>query len=365
MAQDEYYMKRAVELAKKAEGLTSPNPIVGAVLVKDGRIIGEGYHKKAGLPHAEVEAIKKAGKKCRGATLYVTLEPCSTYGRTPPCTKLIASSGIKKVIIAARDTNPVNKNKGINYLKKNGIEVKIGIMEDEARRMNKVFEKFIREGIPYVTAKIAQSLDGKIATETGESRWITGIDSRRFVHKLRGQVDAVLVGANTIIRDDPLLTNRLYRPAKKQPVKIVLDSRLRISPQSRIFSKESPQKVIIATTAFAPPARRRIFEKRGAKVLVVKTKNKRVSLEELMKKLAKADISHILVEGGSQVLGSFFKEGLIDKVLFFISPKIIGGAKAPTSIMGDGVKQLRYAHTLKDIKVTRFKDDFLIEGYTK
>ena len=365
MGSDEYYMRKALQLAKKGEGKTNPNPVVGAVLVKDGKLIGGGCHRAAGLPHAEVEAIRSAEGDVEGATLYVTLEPCSSFGKTPPCTDLIIASGVKEVVIAAKDPNPVNREKGIKYLRKAGIKVRMGLLEDEARQLNRVFEKFTQRKTPFVTAKIAQSLDGKIATATGESKWITGLDSRRFVHKLRSHVDAVLVGANTILKDNPLLTNRLYKPLKRQPVKIVLDSQLKISPESRIFSKNSPKDVILATTVSSPIKRRRIFEKNDTKVLVVRSKNRKVSLIDLMRKLAKMEITHILVEGGGEVLGSFFKEGLVDRVLFFMSPKIIGGQAAANSVMGEGIRKLRLAKKLKDIKITRFKEDILIEGYVK
>jgi len=361
----EYYMKRAIKLAKKGEGKTSPNPLVGAVLAKHGKIIGKGFHKKAGFPHAEAEAINDAGSNVKGATLYVTLEPCSSFGKTPPCADLIIANGIGKVVIAARDPNPLNRNKGIKVLRKAGVKVKDGILEKEAKEINRVFEKFIKEKTPFVTAKIAQSLDGKIATAGGESKWITGVDSRQLVHKLRSQVDAVIVGANTVLKDDPLLTNRLYKTSKKQPIKIILDSKLKISPNSGIFSRNSSQKVIVATTAASSLSRRKLFNKNGTEVLIVKEKGGKVSLKALLKKLAKMEITHILVEGGGEVLGCFLKENLVDRMLFFISPKIIGGAKAPTSVMGEGIKKLRFAKKLKNLKINRLKEDFLIEGYVK
>jgi diaminohydroxyphosphoribosylaminopyrimidine deaminase/5-amino-6-(5-phosphoribosylamino)uracil reductase len=362
---DEYYMKRALTLAEKGRGQTNPNPLVGALVVKKGKIIGEGYHRKAGFPHAEVEAIRSAESDIVGSTLYVTLEPCTTFGRTPPCTDLIITSRIREVVIATRDPNPAHRGRGILALKKTGITVRTGILEREAQQLNSVFTKFIQKKTPFVTVKIAQSLDGKIATATGESQWITGIDSRRFVHKLRSEVDAVLVGATTVAEDNPLLTNRLYRPVKKQPIKIVLDSRLRISPTSRIFSKNSPQKVIIATTTASPRARRRLFEKHGATVLLLGKKQGVVSLKALMRTLARMQITHVLVEGGGEILGSLFKEKLVDNVFFFISPKIIGGDNAPTSVMGEGIKRLRFARRLRDVTITRFEDDILIEGRLK
>ena len=358
---DEFYMSKAIELAKKAEGRTSPNPMVGAVLVKNGKIIGKGYHRKAGLAHAEVEVIRDAGENAAGATLYVTLEPCSTFGKTPPCTDLIRISGIKKVRIAAKDPNPVNANKGIRFLRKSGIEVETGILEKEAKAINIVFEKFIRTGLPFVTVKVAQSLDGKIATATGESKWITGLDSRRFVHKLRAEVDAVLVGINTVLKDDPLLTNRLYKRSRKQPIRIVLDSKLKISPECKLFSINS-QDVILATTNSAPRKKIKFFKEIGVKILVAKDNNGKVDLKDLMKKLARMNIAHVLVEGGSEVLGSFFRENLVDRALFFISPKVIGGKGAPSSVMGEGITKLRFAKRLKETKITRFKEDILVEG---
>lgn len=360
---DERYMKKAIELAKKGEGSTSPNPVVGAVLVKGGKVVGRGYHRKAGLPHAEVEAINDAGKNAKGSTLYVTLEPCSTFGKTPPCTGLILECGIKNVKIAAKDPNPVNRGKGIKLLKDAEIDVEVGVLEKESREINRAFESFIIKKRPFVTVKVAQSLDGKIATATGESKWITGPDSRRYVHSLRSRVDAVLVGVNTVIKDDPLLTSRLYRKSVKQPVKIVLDSRLRTPRASRLFSPDSPGEVILVTTPSSPLSRRRFFQQRGVKVLIAKDKKGRVSLNDAMRRLAKMGIAHILVEGGSEVLGDFFREKLVDKVLFFISPRIIGGRKALSSVMGEGINRLKLAQELKDVNFTRFKEDFLIEGY--
>jgi len=358
---DEFYMNKAIELARKAKGRTSPNPMVGAILVKNGKIIGKGYHRKAGLAHAEVEAIRDAGANAAGATLYVTLEPCSTFGKTPPCTDLIRISGIIKVRIAAKDPNPVNANKGIRFLRKSGIEVEVGILEKEAKAVNIVFEKFMRTGLPFVTAKVAQSLDGKIATATGESKWITGLDSRRFVHKLRAEVDAVLVGINTVLKDDPLLTNRLYNRSRKQPIRIVLDSKLKIPQESRLFSRNS-QDVILATTNSAPLKKRKFFKESGVKILVTRDNKGKVDLKDLMKKLARMNITHILVEGGSEVLGSFFRANLVDRALFFISPKVIGGKGAPSSVMGEGITKLNFAKKLKETRITRFKEDILVEG---
>lgn len=336
---DEKYMRQALNLARRAEGLTSPNPIVGAVIVKNGRVVGKGYHKACGLPHAEINALKTAGKKAGGAALYVTLEPCNHYGRTPPCTDAIIDSGIKRVIVGMKDPNPLNNGRGIKRLKRAGIWILTGILERESAALNAPFIKFITTGLPYVTVKMAQSLDGKIATASGQSRWITSEESRRYVHKLRGRVDAVMVGANTVIKDDPLLLSKAK--VKKQPARIIVGGESRIPRTARIFSRTDESPVIIATA-----------EKSG----------KRVDLKYLLKILAKMGMINILVEGGGELAAGLVERNLADRFLFFIAPRIIGGRTAPTSVEGDGVLKLNRAPALKNISIKRFTDDILIEG---
>jgi len=361
MKDDTYFMRLALKLAVKAEGQTSPNPVVGALVVKNGRILGRGYHKKAGAPHAEVVAIEEAKNRAKGARLYVTLEPCSHFGRTPPCVNKIIESGIREVVVAALDPNPLNNGRGIKMLKANRIKVTSCVLEKEAKKVNEVFFKFITKRMPFVTIKLAQSLDGKIATVSGESKWISNEASRKFAQRLRAGVDAVLVGVETIIKDDPLLTCRL-KSCKRQPFRIVVDSRLKTPPAAKIFSEDA-HRVILATTRRAPADKIKTFKGKGIKVLLIKALKKKVCLKSLLKRLAKLDITHILVEGGGEVTASCLQEGIADKAFFFVSPKIIGGRLAKTGVEGEGVKKLKDAIKLKNVKVSRFGEDILVEGY--
>ncbi|MFH0827725.1 MAG: bifunctional diaminohydroxyphosphoribosylaminopyrimidine deaminase/5-amino-6-(5-phosphoribosylamino)uracil reductase RibD [Candidatus Omnitrophota bacterium] len=357
-----YFMNMAIKLALKAKGLTSPNPMVGALVVKNGRVIGRGFHEKAGLAHAEVLALDEAGKDSRGAVLYVTLEPCAHFGRTPPCVDRIIQSKVKEVIIGMLDPNPLNNGKGIQILKNHKIKVETGFLEDKLRALNAPFIKYITERMPYVTVKVGQSLDGKIATRTGESKWITSEESRNFSHRMRQDYDAVMVGVNTVRRDNPKLDAWFSR---KQPVKIVIDSRLSTPQDSNIFLLD--KKVIIVTIPTLPgqETENRKILKQKATVLEVKEKFGQVNLKDMLKKLARMDITSILVEGGGNLIGSLFDEGLVDKVLFFISPKIIGGKDAVSSVIGKGIRRLDSAVTLKNIKFRRFKEDILVEGDVK
>lgn len=361
--EDEKYMRLALELAEKGRGLTSPNPYVGAVVVKGGRIVGKGYHKKAGGPHAEIYALRQAGSRAKGATLYVSLEPCRHYGRTPPCADTIISSKVKRVVAAMKDPNPLNNGRGFSDLRKKGIEIKVGILEDEARKLNEAFVKYITTKIPFVTVKAAQSLDGKIATRSGDSKWITCECSRRVTHHLRGKVDAILVGVETILKDNPLLSVRVKNKNLKQPAKIILDSRLRMPSTARIFSKDSPGKVIIATTKLASENKLKVLEKKGAEILISESEGGRVDLKSLLKTLAQRGITHLLIEGGGEVIASAFEASVVDKVLFFIAPKIIGGRQAPTSVEGLGINRISQAIRLRDIRLETICDDFLVEGY--
>ena len=359
----ERYMRLALRLAKKGEGFTSPNPLVGALVVKNGTILGRGYHKKAGLAHAEVAALERAGRACRGGRLYVTLEPCCHIGRTPPCVDKIKASGIKEVIFAMYDPNPLNKGKGAQFLRRQGIKVISGVLEDEAKEMNKVFIKYITQKLPFVTVKVAQSLDGKIATKTGHSRWISSQAARRLAHRLRQQVDAMVVGINTVMLDNPLLSCRIgNRLCKKQPKKIVLDSQLRISPGANIFSSRSPAPVIIATTRQAPEKKILSWRKKGVSVIATRNRHGRVDLEDLFKQLAKQEITHILIEGGGEVIASALEQKLVDRMLVVVSPKIIGGRGSPTSIGGAGIRRISQAAELVDLSLRKVGPDLLIEG---
>lgn len=357
---DEKWMRRAILLAGKAKGRTSPNPMVGAVIIKDNKIIGEGFHKKAGEDHAEVVAIKNAGMNTKDSTLYVNLEPCTHFGRTPPCVSAIIEAGIKRVVIGIEDPNPLVKGDGIRKLKEAGVEVKVGVLEKESQKINEAFLKYIVKKEPFVILKVASTLDGKIATSDGESKWITGERARNFVHHLRDQVDAVLVGIGTILKDNPFLTARIK--GGKDPLKVILDSRLRIPEDSNVI-KINPEKTIVATTEFAPKDKIEKLKEKEVKVISIKSKDGRVDLKQLLSELGKMEITKLLVEGGSRVNGAFFDEGLIDKIIIFISPKLIGNDKPYEIFSGRGVSTLREAKVIKELKLRRMDEDIYVEGY--
>ena len=360
MNDDEQWMKKAIRLAEKGRGRTSPNPLVGAVLVKEGIAVGKGYHAKAGEAHAEIIALRKAGEEARGSTLYINLEPCTHYGKTPPCVPVIIEAGVRRVVAGTEDPNPLVTGKGVGSLRKAGLEVKIGILEKECKRLNEAFHKYILKREPFVTLKVAATLDGRIATRDGESKWISGETSRRFVQRLRDEVDGVVVGINTILKDDPMLTARVK--GGRDPFRIVLDSRLRIPEKARVI-KADPSKTIIATTQLAARDKRQRLARMGAQILVVDSKHERVSLKPLLSKLGEKGIMSLLVEGGSQVNGSFFDEGLIDKLLLFLSTKMIGDDQAIGIFGGKGVARLKDAVPLRELRVKRIGGDILIEGY--
>jgi len=359
---DEYYMQLALKLALKAKGKTSPNPLVGALVVKAGRIIGKGFHEKAGLAHAEVIALDQAGKKAKGATLYVTLEPCAHTGRTPPCVNRIIQSGIKEVIIGMIDPNPLNNGKGIMLLKQSNIKVRQGVLSGQLHKINESFVKYITTRLPFVTVKVAESLDGRIATYTGDSKWITSDKSRVFAHKMRKDYDAIMVGVNTVLRDNPRLDTWF---SAKQPVKIIVDSNLSTPENANIFAQNS--RVIIITLPSRPGQetenRKRLFKK--AKVIEVKEKSGQINLRDALRKIAQLQITNIIVEGGGTLVGSLFDERLVDKILFFISPKIIGGKDAISSVMGKGVRRVDQAIKLRDLKIRRFGEELLVEAGIK
>lgn len=349
------YMNLAIQLAFKAEGKTFPNPLVGAVLVKNGKIISMSYHKKAGHPHAEIIAIKKAGKKAKGADLYVTLEPCCYYGKTPPCTDLIIKSGIKKVFAAIKDPNPLVNCKGIEMLNKNGVKTHIGILKEKAKEINLPFFKLMTKKLPFVTCKIAQSLDGKTATHTGQSKWITSAIARNFAKEQRKFYDGIMVGINTILKDNPRLESQRYIN------KIIIDSSLKTPADANIFKSGSVIITTLKDTA-CHKAKRLLKRHKNITILKVKSKNGKTDLKDTLKKLGRRKISNILCEGGSALTGSLFDEKLLDKVNFYISPQIIGGQNALTSVSGNGVCKLSDAFKLKNIKIQKLGEDFFIEG---
>ncbi|MCX7643003.1 MAG: bifunctional diaminohydroxyphosphoribosylaminopyrimidine deaminase/5-amino-6-(5-phosphoribosylamino)uracil reductase RibD [Armatimonadetes bacterium] len=353
-------MKKALRLAKKAIGWTSPNPPVGAIVVKNDLPVAEGYHEGAGKPHAEAVALAKAGKEAEGATLYVTLEPCDHYGRTPPCTQAIIAAKIRRVVIGTIDPNPIVNGRGIARLKAAGIEVTFGVLEREAKELIAPFAKFITKRVPFVTLKLAMSADGKIATKTRESKWLTGEPARRFVHRLRHEHDAVLVGVGTVLADDPQLNVRLGTKRVKQPVRVVVDSQARTPPTAKIIrSADSP--CIIAVTDSAPKERIEQLELAGAEVWKLPpSSDGRVDLLKLLKRLAERDIVSVLVEGGSELSGAFLKQRLIDRVIFFIAPLLIGGRDAVPAIGGEGFGKLSDAVRLCEVKLRRLGGDFVL-----
>jgi diaminohydroxyphosphoribosylaminopyrimidine deaminase / 5-amino-6-(5-phosphoribosylamino)uracil reductase len=357
---DEQWIRKVLRLAEKGRGRTSPNPMVGAILVKDGKVIGEGYHAKAGEAHAEIVALQKTREEAKGATLYLNLEPCIHYGKTPPCAPRVIEAGVKRVVIGMKDPNPMVKGKGIEILRMAGLDVEVGILEKDCRRLNEAFCKFILKREPFVILKAAATLDGKIATRNGDSKWISGEASRRFVHKLRDQVDGVLVGIGTVLKDDPLLTARIR--GGRDPYRIVLDSRLKIPEEAKVIGT-APSKAIIASTDLAPKEKIERFEKRGVRVLILDSKEGKVNLKSCLSKLGEIGVMTLLVEGGSQVNGSFLDECLIDKLLLFLSPRLVGDPRAPGIFGGRGVSNLQEAIALKEIKTKRFGEDILIEGY--
>jgi diaminohydroxyphosphoribosylaminopyrimidine deaminase/5-amino-6-(5-phosphoribosylamino)uracil reductase len=355
---DEFYMKRALRLAARAWGVTSPNPMVGAVIVRNGHIISEDFHRSPGTPHAEALAIEKAGEKTRGAELYVNLEPCChTEKRTPPCTKTVITVGIKKVIIAMKDPNPRVSGRGIAELQRAGIEVVSGVLEDKARRLNEAYVKYITTGKPFVTLKVAMTLDGKIATPEGQSKWITGEKARRLVHHLRSGVDAIMTAIGTVKTDDPRLKARTT--GGRSPIRIIIDPRLEISLEAAVLS--TPPDTIIVTRV-NNNSKVHHLEQSGIKLIFFKNA---LDLNFLIKKLAKMDITSVLIEGGSSLNAHALWDGIVDKILLFIAPMIIGGMESFPAVGGKTFKRLEDAYRVKDARARRIGEDFLIEGYIK
>jgi len=357
---DREYMQLALDLAVRARGRTSPNPMVGSVIVRDGAIVGQGWHHRASEPHAEVLALRDAGEAARGSTMYVSLEPCCHTGRTGPCTEAVIGAGVSKVVVAMRDPNPLVAGKGITRLREAGIEVEENILESEAMLLNEVFIKFITKKLPFVVLKAAVSLDGKIATRTGDSRWITGPESREYGHRLRDTYDAILVGVGTVRQDDPSLTARL--PGARDPVRIILDGRATTSPKARVFTQDSDAPTLVAVTGAAPEANTNTLKSAGAEIIVA-GEGPRVDLAELMRELATRRISSVLIEGGGEVHASFIAAELPDKVVWFIAPKIIGGARAPGAVAGTGAQRMADVPLLDKVSVRRLGQDICIEGY--
>ena len=361
---DEHFMRMALALAKKGQGYTSPNPMVGAVIVKDSKVIGSGYHQSFGEAHAEVNAIEEAGSQAKGATLYVNLEPCNHTGKTPPCSLKILEVGIKRIVMAMEDPNTIAGG-GAVFLKEHGVEVLGGVCEATAKKLNEAFIKYVTKKRPFVLLKCAATLDGRIATRTGDSKWVTGDKARKFVHQLRHAVDAILVGIGTIHADDPRLTTRLDSDSGRDPVRIVLDTHLSISPDARILQLDSNSDTILVTGSTVTEAKKKRVVKAGVRLLEQPVKNGQIDLKSLMVGLGSIGITSLLVEGGSHVIASAIRNGIIDKALFFYAPKILGGDDGIPICRGPGPERMQDSIRVKDIRVQRFDDDVLIEGYIR
>ncbi|HEX9861465.1 MAG TPA: bifunctional diaminohydroxyphosphoribosylaminopyrimidine deaminase/5-amino-6-(5-phosphoribosylamino)uracil reductase RibD [Nitrospirota bacterium] len=365
---DEKFMAIALDLAEKGRGTTSPNPMVGAVVVKDGKIVGKGWHKKAGTPHGEAIALEKAGKLAEGGTLYVNLEPCCHKDKlTPPCTEAVISSKVARVVVAMADPNPKVSGRGIERLKEAGIEVETGVLGERAMRLNEAFTKYITTGYPYVTLKVAQTLDGKIATASGESKWITGPEARKLGHRLRNQSDAIMIGVGTVLKDDPSLTTRIEdMPETRDPHRVILDSHLRVPLDAKALNLASRAKTYIATTLSASTGRMKEIKAKKAEILIIDAdENGRVSIPALMEELAKLGMTNILLEGGARINAAVLRAGMVDKAMFFIAPKILGGDDARGSVGGGSPDSLDKAVELTCVHHTTVGQDILVEGYVE
>ena len=371
---DQKYMRRALNLASLGEGTTSPNPLVGAVVVKDGEIVGEGYHQEYGGSHAEVFALDRAGKKAEGAEIYVSLEPCSHYGKTPPCAQKIIDSGIKRAVIAMVDPNPEVAGQGIKMLKEAGIKVEVGLLAEKAKALNEVFLKYIQSDYPFVYLKKAQTLDGYIASKTGDSKWITNYEARLEGHKLRHKVDAIMVGIGTVLADNPSLTARLEEKKGIDPLRVILDPFLEIPTSAKIINQKSEAKTLIITSNNFPPARattslkkkEKLRKKDNLEILTFsRSQNNYFELKEILKTLHQRNISSVLVEGGAKLSHTFLKKNLVDKFYYFIAPKIYGGSDGIASFEGEGVEKMSEAVDLKIIKQKKLGDNILLIGERK
>ena len=357
---DQRYMGAALRLARRAAGRTSPNPMVGAVVVRQDRVVGRGHHARAGTEHAEVVALREAGPAARGATLYVNLEPCSHFGRTAPCVRAVIEAGIRRVVAGMIDPNPAVAGGGVQALKDAGIRVDVPVREDDCRRLNEAFVKHVTRRLPFVTLKLAASLDGRIATATGDSRWVTGPAARRYVHRLRNELDAVLVGSGTVLADDPQLTCRL--PGGRDPLRVVLDGRLRTPLTARLVTQPHPEKTVLVTRNDAPADRRKRLEDLGVQVWRFPADRGRVSFRRVLRKLARAGVLSVLVEGGAVTAARAVSEKAVDKVLCFYAPRFIGAEGLPM-VGGLGLTRMRQCPRLDGAVVRRLGEDILVSAY--
>ena len=360
---DDFFMKMALDLAKQGRGYTSPNPMVGALVVKDGKVVGKGYHRAFGEAHAEVNAIEEAGPQAMGAILYVTLEPCNHSGRTAPCTQKILKAGIKRVVAAMKDPNPNVKGGGLDYLKKQGIRVASGICEGQAAKLNEAFIKFVQTHCPFVIVKCAATIDGRIATKTGDSKWVSGKESRAFVHQLRHEIDAIMVGVDTVKIDDPSLTTRMNDRKGRDPQRIILDTHLSIPEEAKVLRLDSDSDTVIVTGPSVQERKKAAIEKSGVRFYQSPLRDGMIDLDFLMKHLGKSGITSLMIEGGSHVIESSLRLGIVDKIMLFFAPKILGGDDGIPICSGLGPTEMRECIQLKDISVLRFGDDVMIEGY--
>ncbi|MEH7612581.1 bifunctional diaminohydroxyphosphoribosylaminopyrimidine deaminase/5-amino-6-(5-phosphoribosylamino)uracil reductase RibD [Gottfriedia acidiceleris] len=361
MSNHKFYMNLAIQNAMATKGQTDPNPLVGSVIVNDNRIVGIGAHLKAGEPHAEINALRMAGDKAEGGTIYVTLEPCSHHGRTGPCAEAIVRAGLKKVVVATLDPNPLVAGRGVKILQDAGIEVIIGVCEEQSIKMNEVFNKYIVKNIPFVVMKSASTLDGKIATHSSDSKWITSAEARNDVHQLRNEIGAILVGVNTVLKDNPELTTRI--PNGRNPVRVILDSTLKIPLESKVVTDQQAETWIFTSQKHSEQKRSEL-ENLGVKVFVTSDLS-RVDLNEMLKVLGEHSISSLLVEGGGEVNASFMNQNLVDKVIVYLAPKLIGGKNAPTFLEGTGLDKMGQAIELEEIELTKIGPDYKFIGYPK
>lgn len=364
MKTDRDYMQLALDLAASAKGNTNPNPLVGAVIVKDGVILGTGLHRKAGEPHAEVHAFRMAGEQAQGATLYVTLEPCSHFGKTPPCANLVKESKVARVVVAMEDPNPSVAGRGIQLLREAGIEVEVGLLEQQARKVNERFIHNMLTERPFVVSKFAMTLDGKIAAHNGHSQWITSEEARKDVHEIRHEVDGILVGINTVLKDNPKLTTRLEQKIGRNPIRVVLDRQLQ-TPLDAHIAQTTEARTVIVTAFDAPEEKAIALEKQGVAIIRVANNESGLDIEATLKALYHFGITHLLVEGGGAVNASFLRSGFIDQYIVYVAPKVLGGAHSITPFTGEDVDSIDLAAQLQFEDVTQIGPDLRIIAYPK
>ncbi len=361
--QDLAFMEMAFGLAERARGRSSPNPLVGSVVVNRGTIVGHGYHREAGTPHAEILALQEAGPRSAGGTIYITMEPCVHWGRTPPCVDALIRSGLRKAVISAYDPNPLVHRKGVERLRRSRMNVVVGLLEERNAAMNEAYVKYITQKVPFVTLKAALSLDGKIACRSRDSKWISSDSTRNYVHLLRGEHDALLVGVNTLVADNPRLTVRHPNWGGKKVTRVILDSGLRTPLQSRILSTLSRGEILIFARRGASPSKAEALTKKGAEIAFLGGRGKNLGLGSVLAELGRREIASVLVEGGSQILTSFIEKKLADKIVLTLSPKLIGGREAPGFLEGEGVDRVGRALPVRKTRAFRLDEDLILEGY--